>query len=137
LLRFMLSRSTRLFFFSSRRRHTRFSRDWSSDVCSSDLGRPDSTFSYSATLNNEGGEELVVDLSANAPSGFVVTFKSGGQEVTSLPLGPDANERITIEAEPLGEVQAGTYPITVYARGGDVEAALELSAEGVGHCSVV
>src|SRR5690606_33663493 len=26
-----------LFFCSSRRRHTRFSRDWSSDVCSSDL----------------------------------------------------------------------------------------------------
>src|SRR5690606_40133739 len=25
------------FFFASRRRHTRFSRDWSSDVCSSDL----------------------------------------------------------------------------------------------------
>src|SRR6266511_3777220 len=25
------------FFFSSRRRHTIFSRDWSSDVCSSDL----------------------------------------------------------------------------------------------------
>src|SRR3712207_7518173 len=37
------------FFFSSRRRHTRYWRDWSSDVCSSDLrevlpsgaGRPD------------------------------------------------------------------------------------------------
>src|SRR5690606_40422277 len=28
-----------LFFFSSRRRHTRFSRDWSSDVCSSDLAK--------------------------------------------------------------------------------------------------
>src|SRR3712207_1378034 len=27
-----------LFFFSSRRRHTRYWRDWSSDVCSSDLG---------------------------------------------------------------------------------------------------
>src|SRR2546429_2313713 len=26
-----------VFFFSSRRRHTRCSRDWSSDVCSSDL----------------------------------------------------------------------------------------------------
>src|SRR5699024_11249389 len=26
-----------LFFFSSRRRHTRSKRDWSSDVCSSDL----------------------------------------------------------------------------------------------------
>src|SRR6266853_5737698 len=28
------------FFFSSRRRHTRFDCDWSSDVCSSDLGTP-------------------------------------------------------------------------------------------------
>src|SRR5690606_40132385 len=27
------------FFFSSRRRHTSFSRDWSSDVCSSDLAQ--------------------------------------------------------------------------------------------------
>src|SRR5256886_4945803 len=28
-----------VFFFSSRRRHTRFDCDWSSDVCSSDLDR--------------------------------------------------------------------------------------------------
>ena len=31
-----------LFFFSSRRRHTRLVRDWSSDVCSSDLASPNS-----------------------------------------------------------------------------------------------
>src|SRR5206468_8709273 len=30
-----------VFFFSSRRRHTRSDRDWSSDVCSSDLKRRD------------------------------------------------------------------------------------------------
>src|SRR6266849_7848188 len=30
-------RALRAFFFSSRRRHTRSTRDWSSDVCSSDL----------------------------------------------------------------------------------------------------
>src|SRR3712207_9240528 len=35
-----------LFFFSSRRRHTRYWRDWSSDVCSSDLG--DQTVIYGA-----------------------------------------------------------------------------------------
>src|SRR2546421_13094091 len=29
------------FFFSSRRRHTRSDRDWSSDVCSSDLNPPE------------------------------------------------------------------------------------------------
>src|SRR5690625_6116394 len=33
----MSSHSCILFFFSSRRRHTRWPRDWSSDVCSSDL----------------------------------------------------------------------------------------------------
>src|SRR5215475_9757980 len=35
-----------VFFFSSRRRHTRFSRDWSSDVCSSDLLAPGSTLVF-------------------------------------------------------------------------------------------
>src|SRR6266496_491970 len=34
------SLDTGAFFFSSRRRHTRSLRDWSSDVCSSDLGSP-------------------------------------------------------------------------------------------------
>src|SRR5690606_40750104 len=33
-------------FFSSRRRHTRFSRDWSSDVCSSDLVFPTTASLY-------------------------------------------------------------------------------------------
>ena len=38
-----------LFFFSSRRRHTRSDRDWSSDVCSSDL-----------TMNNVNPDYVVV-----------------------------------------------------------------------------
>src|SRR6266576_22795 len=33
-----LRRATAVFFYSSRRRHTRSLRDWRSDVCSSDLG---------------------------------------------------------------------------------------------------
>src|SRR3989449_10253339 len=35
----VVSCAVSFFFFSSRRRHTRCSRDWSSDVCSSDLVR--------------------------------------------------------------------------------------------------
>src|SRR2546429_8885304 len=47
------------FFFSSRRRHTRCSRDWSSDVCSSDLfqqiGKQSSGFSDGhASLRGKG-----------------------------------------------------------------------------------
>src|SRR2546429_4017454 len=45
------------FFFSSRRRHTRCSRDWSSDVCSSDLApffiREDRTKVVSHHAQNE------------------------------------------------------------------------------------
>src|SRR6185295_14110838 len=36
---FVQNGQTFFFFFSSRRRHTRYWRDWSSDVCSSDLLR--------------------------------------------------------------------------------------------------
>src|SRR5690606_40188263 len=42
------------FFFSSRRRHTIFSRDWSSDVCSSDLERVDEEVG-GAGLHRAGG----------------------------------------------------------------------------------
>src|SRR5690606_41205737 len=41
------------FFFSSRRRHTRFSRDWSSDVCSSDLLEAGSAY-VDAAVHGDG-----------------------------------------------------------------------------------
>src|SRR5699024_4982662 len=45
-----------LFFFSSRRRHTRTKRDWSSDVCSSDLGSKDAhVWHCSLSLRAEEG----------------------------------------------------------------------------------
>src|SRR5690554_3825675 len=55
------------FFFSSRRRHTRCGRDWSSDVCSSDLDPnipnpvvwPDSTTYYVATALDSAGCEII------------------------------------------------------------------------------
>src|SRR2546422_7178976 len=43
------------FFFSSRRRHTRCSRDWSSDVCSSDLV----TAQHGKILKNLGVSEVI------------------------------------------------------------------------------
>src|SRR5690606_41178303 len=43
-------------FFSSRKRDTRFSRDWSSDVCSFDLGR------FDCVLGVLAGLEIVREL---------------------------------------------------------------------------
>src|SRR5690606_41028661 len=45
------------FFFSSRRRHTRFSRDWSSDVCSSDLSNH---VRYLSKWAKDGGEAHIL-----------------------------------------------------------------------------
>src|ERR1039457_7588304 len=42
-------------FFSSRRRHTRLQGDWSSDVCSSDLGRPGKEDSWLLMPNSLSG----------------------------------------------------------------------------------
>src|SRR5438874_10477674 len=46
------------FFFSSRRRHTRSLRDWSSDVCSSDLieNKPGHDHERLNTLRGQGGK---------------------------------------------------------------------------------
>src|SRR6266478_7682261 len=55
------------FFFSSRRRHTRFDCDWSSDVCSSDLGDKLSEDELLATciLLLIAGHETTVNLIGN------------------------------------------------------------------------
>src|SRR5690606_8918107 len=67
------------FFFSSRRRHTRFSRDWSSDVCSSDLATLCLLFSSSRP---SFAQETVVsgkitDASSGDPLPFVNVFFDG------------------------------------------------------------
>src|SRR6266542_3353512 len=46
------------FFFSSRRRHTRCYRDWSSDVCSSDLASSLGSVSRSAESYSEAVEPI-------------------------------------------------------------------------------
>src|SRR5699024_12123656 len=55
------------FFFSSRRRHTRSKRDWSSDVCSSDLGVPSPHVDALAVATEVPGADVwAVELSADA-----------------------------------------------------------------------
>src|SRR5690606_40033120 len=62
--------------FSSRRRHTSFSRDWSSDVCSSDLEGAEATQVRERVLG--GGADAASDAPvdglryADIPSGQVV-----------------------------------------------------------------
>src|SRR3712207_8482969 len=49
------------FFFSSRRRHTRYWRDWSSDVCSSDLADLRDAEAHEHDREEDDGEHQVVE----------------------------------------------------------------------------
>src|SRR5256884_6484882 len=62
LFMIMLCAYLLFFFFSSRRRHTRCSRDWSSDVCSSDLlARLEHVYSLAAELDARPGVPPIAD----------------------------------------------------------------------------
>src|SRR5437870_1075670 len=50
------------FFFSSRRRHTRWPRDWSSDVCSSDLANGSAITNYVVTPYTGGRAQTPIEL---------------------------------------------------------------------------
>src|SRR6266498_4036093 len=52
------------FFFSSRRRHTRCGRDWSSDVCSSDLLGTGAASLYAHVANKRELDQLMLDRAA-------------------------------------------------------------------------
>src|SRR5256886_4931055 len=58
-----------IFFFSSRRRHTRFDCDWSSDVCSSDLT---STLSEAALGFLPRQQTTAAAIALSAAVGFVL-----------------------------------------------------------------
>src|SRR5712675_2052026 len=68
------------FFFSSRRRHTRCSRDWSSDVCSSDLQL---TCVYDPSVGTQGGDTGYREQ--GRAQGYAPTDR--GSEADDQPLG--------------------------------------------------
>src|SRR5438874_9712510 len=71
------------FFFSSRRRHTRSLRDWSSDVCSSDLSAVDQDIH----LHCAGGDNRRGHQCEHGTDAFVAPMKIGAVFVTDAPEG--------------------------------------------------
>src|SRR5699024_11595866 len=81
-----------VFFFSSRRRHTRSKRDWSSDVCSSDLETGGGMHHILGLLNALNREEFVLgvlekgELYKRATSTGIRTVHFSSNTRMSIPL---------------------------------------------------
>src|SRR5258707_1655246 len=74
------------FFFSSRRRHTRYWRDWSSDVCSSDLNAG-SRFYIVSGSNMSGKSTLLRAIGLNAVLAFAgAPVRAGALRLSGLSI---------------------------------------------------
>src|SRR2546430_13745509 len=84
-----------LFFFSSRRRHTRFDCDWSSDVCSSDLSpRRGAASAHSSFLSSAGTPTQRVSSSFNQlPSKRVMSGHSTSARSEERRVGEECRSR--------------------------------------------
>src|SRR6266568_7491733 len=74
-----------VFFFSSRRRHTRWNCDWSSDVCSSDLS------TASAQKQNRCADAVLHPAGGGAKKHIgkeAVSVRAHGHQVATLLLDP-------------------------------------------------
>src|SRR6266702_1104389 len=92
------------FFFSSRRRHTRWPRDWSSDVCSSDLAR--------GLLTRFSPGEPVAVWAGNGADWVLLEFAAALAGLTLVTVNP------AYQAEELTHVLGHSGARGVFLRGG-------------------
>ena len=101
-------------------------------------GTASSTFSFRMEVTNDGAEESLFNLVANAPEGFQTRFKRGygSEEITGLPIEAGSSENVTLEVTPPRSAPAGRYPVVMEVSGGGTSASTELSIEVTGQPDV-
>ncbi len=75
------------------------------------------TISFGLTLSTDGEAETVHLAVRDLPDGWDATFRGGGNIVQAVYVAPDADASVTLRLEPPQDVQAGSYTVTVEARG--------------------
>src|SRR2546430_2196471 len=128
---------TTFFFFSSRRRHTRFDCDWSSDVCSSDLLRARTNPHYplgywrlpEESARTFGGEWFHTKDAARMDEEGYVWYEGRADDViiaAGYRIGPFEVESACLEHEAVAEAAAVAAPDE--RRGNVVKAFIVLAA---------
>lgn len=92
-------------------------------------GSESTHFSYDIKLDNKSGHDAMVNLSAQAPDGFDVSFtpQYGSQQVTSIRVKAGASKDVSAKVSLPERAQAGKYRLTVHAASGKTAAQLPLT----------
>lgn len=97
-------------------------------------GSGSSSFKYRLTLRNDGDQDLLVNLEAQTPKGYQVTFTIafGSQQVTSLPVKAGESKDLDVDVSLPPDTPAGTYNVTARAVSGEARAEQKLTLEVTG-----
>src|SRR5271167_2969211 len=104
------------FFFSSRRRHTRSKRDWSSDVCSSDLGGN----ALTQVLKGEARYDLTLR--------YLPKYRDTEQAIENIRLLSPSGERVSLAQ--LCKISVSDGASEVYREGNRRYVAIKYSVRG-------
>jgi uncharacterized repeat protein (TIGR01451 family) len=101
-------------------------------------GTPKSSFDFKVQLKNESADDILANLTHNAPRGFQVTFKEGygTQELTSLPLKAGDSKELSVDIKPSASTTAGKYPVLIDIGSDKARAQAQLTLDVSGQPSV-
>lgn len=97
-------------------------------------GSAGSDFSFKVTLENQSGQDTLVNLTADAPKEFEVSFTEayGSQQLTTIPLKAGATKDLSVKINPPHDIAAGTYAVEVHAAADGAAADTKLSLDVTG-----
>src|SRR6202030_119231 len=101
-------------------------------------GTATTSFKYKVSVNNDSGRDATVNLSADAPKNFQVSFTEayGSQQITSIPIEAGKSKDVEASLTIPRETQAGDYKLTLHAKTEATSADLPVSLTIVGQARV-
>ncbi|CAN0334261.1 unnamed protein product, partial [Phaeothamnion confervicola] len=101
-------------------------------------GTPKSSFDFKVTVKNESADDVLANITHNAPRGFQVTFKEGygTQELTSLPLKAGDSKELSVDIKPSVSSNAGKFPVDIEIGNEKARATTQLTLDISGQPSV-
>jgi uncharacterized membrane protein len=97
-------------------------------------GSATTAFKYKFTVTNDSGRDATVNLSADSPKNFQVTFTEayGSQQLVSIPIEAGKSKDIEASVSLPRDTPAGDYKLTLHAKTEATAAALPVSLSVLG-----